>query len=159
MQFSGVEAVYPYNVCPHYIIWCMTSDSTSSGNKAGPRTLWKTLKGKNVKTSDGKDLGEIKEISENYIHVKKGTIRKESFWIPKYTGDAFDGKNLWLLVDEEELRGKYQYGGKEPPPGEKYAKDFESFKGTAYGQKGNYGTDFDENIRVVENYKNIRDLR
>ncbi len=40
----------------------MTADS----NKAGPTTLWRTLKGKNVKTNDGKDLGEIKEVSENY---------------------------------------------------------------------------------------------
>jgi len=132
----------------------MTSDS----NKPGPTTLWKTLKGKNVKTNDGKDLGEIKEVSENYLHVEKGTIHKERFWIPKYIADAFDGKTLWLLMEEEELRGKYQYG-KEPPPGDQYSKDFESFKGTRYGQNANYTADFDENIRVVENYKNIRDLK
>ena len=134
----------------------MTTDS----NKPGPTTLWKTLKNRDVKTNDGKDLGEIKDISDNYIHVEKGTIHKESFWIPKYIADAFDGKTLWLLIDEEGLRDKYQYG-KEPPPGDQYTKDFESFKGTPYGQKGSYGTDFDHdrNIRVVENYKNIRDLK
>jgi succinate dehydrogenase / fumarate reductase, iron-sulfur subunit len=38
------------------------------------------------------------------VHVEKGTIHKESFWIPKYTVDAFDGKTLWLLIDEG-LRG------------------------------------------------------
>ncbi|MDP9287879.1 MAG: hypothetical protein M3P08_06730 [Thermoproteota archaeon] len=132
----------------------MTADS----NKAGPTTLWRTLKGKNVKTNDGKDLGEIKEVSENYLHVEKGTVRKEKFWVPKYVADAFDGKTLWLLIDEEELRGKYQYGT-QPPPGDQYAKDFESFKGTPYGQNSNYAADFNENIRVVENYKNIRDLK
>ena len=79
----------------------MTTDS----NKAGPTTLWKTLKGKKVRTNDGKDLGEIKEVSENYLHVEKGTVHKEKFWIPKYVADAFDGKTLWLLMDEEELRG------------------------------------------------------
>ena len=52
--------------------------------------------------------GEIKDISDNYIHVQKGTIHKESFWIPKYIADAFDGKTLWLLIDEERLRGKYR---------------------------------------------------
>ncbi|MGC2682606.1 MAG: hypothetical protein WA323_12105 [Candidatus Nitrosopolaris sp.] len=128
----------------------MTTDS----NKPGPATLWKTINGGDAKINDGKDLGEIKDISDNYIHVEKGTIHKESFWIPKYIADAFDGKTLWLLVDEGELRGKYQYG-KEPPQGDQYTKDFESFK----GQKGSYGTDFDQNIRVVENYKNIRDLK
>jgi hypothetical protein len=130
----------------------------SDTNKAGPTTLWKTLKDKNVKTNDGKDLGEIKEVSENYLHVEKGTIHKEKFWIPKYVADAFDGKTLWLLIDEEELRGKYQYG-KEPSPGDQYTRDFESFKGTRYGRNANYTADFNENIRVVENYKNIRDLK
>ena len=131
---------------------------TTNSNKAGPTALWKTIKGKDVKTNDGKHLGKIKDISEKYIHIEKGTIHKDSFWIPKYIGDAFDGKTLWLLIDEEEIRGKYQYG-KEPPPGDQYAKDFESFKRTPYGQKGNYGADFDESIRVVENYKNIRVLK
>ncbi len=129
-----------------------------SSNKVGPSTLWKTLKGKDVKTSDGQDLGEIKEVSENYLLLEKGKVHKEKFWIPKYVADPFDGKTLWLLTGKDEIRGKYQYG-KEPPPGEMYAKDFESFKGTPYGQKANYGADFDENIRVVENYKNIRDLK
>jgi hypothetical protein len=62
------------------------------------------------------------------------------------------------LIGEEELRGKYQYGT-QPPPGEQYSKEFESFKGTPYGQKANYESDSNENIRVVENYKNIRDLK
>jgi hypothetical protein len=132
----------------------MTTDS----NKLGPTILWKTLKCKNAKTNDGKDLGEIKQVSENYMHVEKGTIHKESFRIPKYIADAFDGKTLWLLIDEEELGGKYYYD-KEPPQGDEYAKDFQNFKGTAYGQKQSYATDFDQNIRVVENYKNIRDLK
>jgi len=70
----------------------MTTDS----NKLGPTILWKTLKGKNVKTNDGKDLGEIKQVSENYMKVEKA--RKESFWVPKYIADAFDGKTLWLLI-------------------------------------------------------------
>ncbi|MGA9150899.1 MAG: hypothetical protein WBZ36_09985, partial [Candidatus Nitrosopolaris sp.] len=65
---------------------------TALGNRAGPTRIWRTLKGKNVKTNDGKDLGEIKDISENYIHVEKGIIHKESFWIPKYVADAYDGK-------------------------------------------------------------------
>jgi sporulation protein YlmC with PRC-barrel domain len=38
--------------------------------------VWRTLKGKKVKTNDGKDLGEIKEVSENYLHMEKGTVHK-----------------------------------------------------------------------------------
>lgn len=52
----------------------MTTDS----NKPGPTTLWKTIKGKDVKTNDGKELGEIKDISDNYIRVEKGKIQRVS---------------------------------------------------------------------------------
>jgi hypothetical protein len=62
------------------------------------------------------------------------------------------------LIDEEEL-GKKHHCDKEPPQGDQYAKDFESFKETRYGQQGNYGSDFDESIRILENYKNIRELK
>ena len=61
-------------------------------------------------------------------------------------------------MDEEELHGKYQYGT-QPPRGDQYSKEFESFKGTPYGQNASYAADFNDNIRVVENYKNIRDLK
>ena len=133
--------------------------SADSSNKAGATTLWKTLRGKSVKTEDGSDLGKIKQVSENYLLLEKGRVRKETFWIPKYVADAFDGKTLWLLMGEDELRERYQYGTAEPPPKDKYVTDFESFKGTPVGQKANYGSEFDENIRVVENYKNIRELK
>jgi sporulation protein YlmC with PRC-barrel domain len=51
-------------------------------NIAGPTRIWRTLKGKDVKSNDGKDLGEIKDISENYIHVEKGIIHKDDSTLP-----------------------------------------------------------------------------
>ena len=127
-------------------------------NKEGPTVLWSMLNGKKVKTNDGKELGEIKEISENFLRLQKGTVAKKKFWIPKYTADAYDGKVLWLLLNEEELLDKYRYGAE--PKGDQYVKDLESFRGTPSGQKTtDRGPDFDRNIRLVENYKNIRDLK
>jgi hypothetical protein len=38
------------------------------------------------------------DISDNYIHVEKGTIHKESFWIPKYIADAFGGKTKLMVL-------------------------------------------------------------
>jgi|GEM_PF-305794 len=130
---------------------------TALNNRVGPTRIWKTVNCRNVKSNDGKDVGKIKKVSENYLLLQKGKVRKHRFWIPKYIADAFDGKTLWLLLSEVEVRGKYQYG-KEPPAGEKYSREFESFKGTPFGQKVKYGADFEENIRIVENYNNIRDL-
>ena len=42
----------------------------------GPTVLWGLLKGKKVKSNDGEDLGDIDKISQNYIRLEKGTIKK-----------------------------------------------------------------------------------
>jgi len=127
--------------------------------REGPTISWSMLKGKNVKSNDGKDVGEIKEVSENFLRLEKGTVKKDKFWIPKYVADAYDGKTLWLLINEEEIFGKYHHGSESPPAGEQYTNDFKTFKTTPYGQKAAYGPDSDQNVRVVEDYKNVRDLK
>jgi hypothetical protein len=139
----------------------MSSDADvgdESGSRIGPTILWSMLKGKKVITNDGKDIGEIKDISDNYIRLQKGSIKKDKFWIPKYTADAYDGKHLWLLINEEEVHSKHVYGD-ESPRGDEYTKGLESFKSASSGQKGEYNSDFEERIRIIENYKNIRDLK
>src|SRR5918911_1391558 len=114
----------------------------------GPKILWESLKGKKVKSSDGQEFGEIKEITQNYIRVDKGTINKDRIWIPKYIADAYDGKVLWLLVNGEDVMKSYVYG--EEPPVQQYNQDFESFKATPDGQRTVYLPDFGQNIRIKE---------
>ena len=134
------------------------SSNESDNNRIGPTVLWSMLKGKKVITNDGKDIGEIKDISDNYIRLEKGSIKKDKFWIPKYTADAYDGKHLWLLINEEEVHSKHVYGD-ESPRGDEYTKGLESFKSSPSGQKGEYSPGFEERIKIIENYKNIRDLK
>jgi hypothetical protein len=134
------------------------SPNDADNNRIGPTILWSMLKGKKVITNDGKDIGEIKDISDNYIRLEKGSIKKDKFWIPKYTADAYDGKHLWLLINEEEVHSKHVYGD-ESPRGDEYTKGLESFKSSPSGQKGEYSPGFEERIRIIENYKNIRDLK
>src|SRR5205807_9371791 len=76
--------------------------SNSSSSREGPTILWSMLKGKKVKSNDGKEVGDIKEVSQNFLRIEKGTVKKDKFWIPKYVADAYDGKTLWLLINEEE---------------------------------------------------------
>ncbi len=133
------------------------SSNNADNNRIGPTILWSMLKGKKVVTNDGKDIGEIKDISDNYIRLEKGTIKKNKFWITKYTADAYDGKHLWLLINEEEVHSKHVYGD-ESPRGVEYAKGFESFKSSPSGQKGEYSPGFEERIKIIENCK-IRDLK
>lgn len=136
----------------------ITMASNSSGRE-GPTVLWSMLKGKKVKSNDGKEVGDIKEVSQNFLRLEKGTVKKDKFWIPKYVADAYDGKTLWLLIDEEDIRDKYRNGSESPPTGQQYASEFETFKTSPYGQKAVYRPDSDQNVRVVEDYKNVRDLK
>ena len=145
---------------------------TTPSKNEGPTVLWNMLKGKKVKTNDGEDVGEIKEISQNFLRVEKGTISKDKFWIPKYVADAYDGKSLWLLVGEENLLQRYLYG--EEPPAEQYTKDFEAFKTGPHGRQTPSRIDYDQSVRVIDErptrgtitqqedtetgYKSVRDL-
>ena len=54
------------------------SSNNADNNRIGPTILWSMLKGKKVVTNDGKDIGEIKDISDNYIRLEKGTIKKNN---------------------------------------------------------------------------------
>ncbi len=135
----------------------------------GPRILWEQLKGKKVKTNDGQDVGEIKEITQNSIRLEKGLVNKDKFWIPKYLADAYDGKVLWLVISNDDLAKGYSYTTE--PDREQYTRDFEAFKTTPYGQRAVQLPDFEQNIRMTEErksntsinsgdeYKNIRDLQ
>jgi hypothetical protein len=80
----------------------------------GPTILWGLLKGKKAKTNDGKDIGKIDKVSQNYFRVEKGRVKKDKFWIPKYYADSYDGKVIWLSEDEESIRSNFHYR-KEPP--------------------------------------------
>lgn len=121
-------------------------------NIVGPNMLWAELKGEKVKSNDGKQLGEIKEISQNHFRVKKGSINKKEFWIPKNLADAFDGKYLWLNDDEEKIHNKFFYGEEPSKSGNTSPVDRvkvvkERIRGTP-----TRASDSDR-------YKNMRDLR
>ena len=129
----------------------------------GPRVLWAQLKGKKVKSNDGKELGEIKEVSQNYVRVERGTLNNESFWFPKYLADVYDGKALWLFIAGRDATDAYLYG--KQPHDETYQQEFARFRTTPYGQKAVYLPDLDQNVKLDEtarrlpdeDYKNIRD--
>jgi sporulation protein YlmC with PRC-barrel domain len=53
-----------------------TSSHRSTTNVEGPTILWTMLKGKKVKSNDGKDIGKIKEVSQNFLRLEKGTLKK-----------------------------------------------------------------------------------
>lgn len=68
--------------------------------------------GTRVKTADGKDLGEIKEVQTDHYVVEKGLIFEEDFFIPRSAIIALEGDTARVGLNEADLAGA---GWEEPP--------------------------------------------
>ncbi len=53
------------------------------------------------------DLGEVQEISEDYIVTERGMVDKDKFIIPKSLSSHFDGHTLHLNLSEQDAN-KYK---------------------------------------------------
>ena len=49
------------------------------------------------------DLGEVKEVSDEYVITEKGVIDKDRFYIPKSL-IHIDGQFLWFGITEKEAK-------------------------------------------------------
>jgi len=68
---------------------------------------WDKAKGKNAKSIDNKKMGEIKEVSQDYIQIKKGIVDKDYFFIPKYFVEGYDGDDIILSLTDDEIKTKF----------------------------------------------------
>ena len=79
---------------------------------------WNELKGKEARGVEKKvDLGEIQGIGRNYVITKKGIASKETFYIPKYLAQGYDGKKLYFNITEGQKDG---FKRDSPPTYEEY---------------------------------------
>ena len=56
------------------------------------------------------DLGEVQEVSPEYIITQKGTLVVDKFYIPKSLVERFDGDTVWFKITKEEAN-KYKKHG------------------------------------------------
>ena len=63
-----------------------------------------------VKSFEGKDLGKIESITEDYIEVKDGDTH---YFIPKLHVKEFDKDNLYVLMPKDEIKDMYK---RDSPP-------------------------------------------
>ena len=49
-------------------------------------------------------LGEVKEVSEEYVITEKGIIDKDRFYIPKNLVERFDGDTVYFKITKEEAK-------------------------------------------------------
>jgi hypothetical protein len=68
---------------------------------------WSDVIKKEARGIDDYDLGEVQEISEDYIITERGMVDKTRFMIPKTLVSNFDGHNLHFNFSEQEA-SKYK---------------------------------------------------
>ena len=67
----------------------MLEGSSYSGN-----IDWKDIIKKEARGINNEDLGEVQEVTEDYVLVEKGVINKEKFYIPRDLAVGYNGTIL-----------------------------------------------------------------
>ena len=80
----------------------MSQDRTSEGESTAfnPEEIIK----KEARGLGDADLGEVQEVTGEFIVTQKGTVDKDVFYIPKNLVDHFDGSTVFFTVTEEEAK-------------------------------------------------------
>jgi hypothetical protein len=68
---------------------------------------WSDVIKKEARGINDYDLGEVQEISEEYIIAERGVVDKTKYMIPKTLVSNFDGHNLHCTVSEQDAH-KYK---------------------------------------------------
>ncbi len=71
---------------------------------------WDDVLKKEARGLDDADLGEVQEVSEDYVVTEKGIADKTRYLIPKRLVSEFDGHNLIFNISElDSLKYKQFY--------------------------------------------------
>ncbi|HEU5462247.1 MAG TPA: hypothetical protein VFU79_08265 [Nitrososphaeraceae archaeon] len=68
---------------------------------------WDKAKGKNAKSIERKEIGKIKEISQDYIQIKKGIIDADYFFVPKYFVEGYEDDDIIISLTEAEIKDNF----------------------------------------------------
>jgi len=61
------------------------------------------ISNKKARSFDGKDLGKIKEVENNYVLIEG----ESKFYIPTYFIQKYEDGNLWFKIDEDEVKSRF----------------------------------------------------
>jgi uncharacterized protein (TIGR02271 family) len=68
---------------------------------------WKDIIKKEARGINNEDLGEVQEVTQDYVLVEKGVINKEKFYIPRDLAVGYNGTILIFSISEEEAKKRY----------------------------------------------------
>ena len=84
----------------------MSQDQTSSGGAGDESTAFnpEEIIKKEARGLGDADLGEVQQVTGEFIVTQKGTVDKEQYYIPKNSVDHFDGSTVFFTVTEDESK-------------------------------------------------------
>ena len=77
------------------------------GSSYSGKIDWKDIIKKEARGINNEDLGEVQEVTQDYVLVEKGVINKEKFYIPRDLAVGYNGTILIFSISEEESKNKY----------------------------------------------------
>jgi hypothetical protein len=69
---------------------------------------WDKVIKKEARGLEDYDLGEVQEVSEQFVVTKKGVVDKDKFYLPKSKALRFDGDKVWFEVTKDEAKAYKQ---------------------------------------------------
>ena len=77
------------------------------GSSYSGKIDWEDIIKKEARGINNEDLGEVQEVTEDYVLVEKGVINKEKFYIPRDLAVGYNGTILIFNIAAEEAKSKY----------------------------------------------------
>ena len=74
---------------------------------------WNDIIKKEARGINNEDLGEVQEVTEDYVLVVKGVINREKYFIPRDLAVGYNGTILIFDLSAEEAKNKFV---RESPP-------------------------------------------
>ena len=68
---------------------------------------WNKIIKKEAKGINNEDLGEVQEVTQDYVLVEKGVINKEKLYIPRDLAVGYNGATLIFNITAEEAKNKF----------------------------------------------------
>jgi stress response protein YsnF len=72
------------------------------------KIAWDDVIKKEARGSDDYSLGEVRQVTSEYIITHKGIVNTKWFQIPKRLAQGFDGSTLFVNVKEDEAKDLYK---------------------------------------------------
>ena len=77
------------------------------GSSVNSHIDWNEVLKKRARGSNDEDLGEVREVTQDYVLVEKGTLNKEKLYIPRDLATGYDSITLTFNITAEEAKNKF----------------------------------------------------